>query len=128
MNLGISDEAILQRSIALAQLERAEVSFQKIVLERARGLTVQGRLANGDVFTRILVDPEETTYRKAFIICHELGHIALHTGYGNLLELDWAARERLEREANWFATRLMYKIRLRLLLQSVLSIISPGRR
>jgi len=128
MNLSVSDETLLQKAITLAQQQQAEVSFQKIALERAQGLTIQGKLANGEVFTRILVDAQQTTYRKAFIICHELGHIALHLGYGNLLDLDWPLRKKLEREADRFAARLMHKMKLTLLLQRLMSIISPGYR
>ncbi len=127
MNFGVSDEAILQKAVALAQIQNAEVSFQKIALERARGLTIQGNLANGDVFTHILVDDHQTTYWKAFIVCHELGHLAMHTGYGNLLALDRPLLNKLEREANWFATKLIHKIRFELLVRRVISIFSPAR-
>lgn len=127
MSFGVSDEALLQRAIALAQLQDAEVSFQKIALERARGLTIQGTLANGKLFTRILVATNETTYWKAFIICHELGHIALHTHYGNVLEIDGPLRSKLEREADQFAIKLLRKIRLELLVQRAKSLISRRR-
>ena len=125
---GISDEAILQKALALARHRNAEVSFQKIALEQARGLIICGVLDNGDVFTHILVDKHQTTYGKAFIICHELGHLAKHTKYGNVLELDLPLRQKLEREADRFAIKLMHQIKRELLLQRVRSTIFPNHR
>lgn len=67
-------------------------------------LSVYTRIGN---FECIYVSNE--VYNKEFVIAHELGHAILHTEIAESFFNPLLNKGRLENEANYFATKLLYR-------------------
>lgn len=68
---------------------------------------------NLSVYTRIgsfeCIYVSNEVYNKEFVIAHELGHAILHTEIAESFFNPLLNKGRLENEANYFATKLLYR-------------------
>lgn len=76
---------------------------QNPLLNRCEGLYIR------DFNGKELIIVKEDLPNENFIIAHELGHALLHTEYDTLLHNKHVIPGKVEKEANYFATRLLYK-------------------
>lgn len=77
-------------------------STQNPLLNRCEGLYIR------DFNGKELIIVKEDLPNENFIIAHELGHALLHTEYDTLLHNKHVIPGKVEKEADYFATKLLF--------------------